>query len=328
MTTRKLGNSGLEIPALVFGGNVFGWTADESTSFRLLDALLDAGLNCIDTADVYSRWVPRHQGGESETLIGKWLKRTGKRDRMVIASKVGMDMGNGHKGLSAAYIEQALERSLRRLQTDYLDLYQSHTDDPHTDLEETLSTYGELIKKGKVRVIGASNYDARRLLEARQVSARLNLPSYQSLQPEYNLYDRADYETNLEPTVEELGIGVISYYSLASGFLSGKYRNQADTAGRARGEGEGLSQRARRGHPRGARRSGRAVQRQPDPGRPGLAHRSPDGDRADRQRHQPGTARRPDRRHPSEARRTGDPPPGQRQRLLTDLPSRAARPVA
>lgn len=236
MTTRKLGNSGLEIPALVFGGNVFGWTADESTSFRLLDALLDAGLNCIDTADVYSRWVPGHQGGESETLIGKWLKRTGKRDRVVIASKVGMDMGNGHKGLSAAYIEQALERSLRRLQTDYLDLYQSHTDDPHTDLEETLSTYGELIKKGKVRVIGASNYDARRLLEARQVSARLNLPSYQSLQPEYNLYDRADYETNLEPTVEELGIGVISYYSLASGFLSGKYRNQADTAGRARGE--------------------------------------------------------------------------------------------
>ncbi|MBG5514815.1 aldo/keto reductase [Pseudomonas aeruginosa] len=236
MTTRKLGNSGLEIPALVFGGNVFGWTADESTSFRLLDALLDAGLNCIDTADVYSRWVPGHQGGESETLIGKWLKRTGKRDRMVIASKVGMDMGNGHKGLSAAYIEQALERSLRRLQTDYLDLYQSHTDDPHTDLEETLSTYGELIKKGKVRVIGASNYDARRLLEARQVSARLNLPSYQSLQPEYNLYDRADYETNLEPTVEELGIGVISYYSLASGFLSGKYRNQADTAGRTRGE--------------------------------------------------------------------------------------------
>ena len=236
MTTRKLGNSGLEIPALVFGGNVFGWTADESTSFRLLDALLDAGLNCIDTADVYSRWVPGHQGGESETLIGKWLKRTGKRDRVVIASKVGMDMGNGHKGLSAAYIEQALERSLRRLQTDYLDLYQSHTDDPHTDLEETLSTYGELIKKGKVRVIGASNYDARRLLEARQVSARLHLPSYQSLQPEYNLYDRADYETNLEPTVEELGIGVISYYSLASGFLSGKYRNQADTAGRARGE--------------------------------------------------------------------------------------------
>lgn len=236
MTTRKLGNSGLEIPALVFGGNVFGWTADERTSFRLLDALLDAGLNCIDTADVYSRWVPGHQGGESETLIGKWLKRTGKRDRMVIASKVGMDMGNGHKGLSAAYIEQALERSLRRLQTDYLDLYQSHTDDPHTDLEETLSTYGELIKKGKVRVIGASNYDARRLLEARQVSARLNLPSYQSLQPEYNLYDRADYETNLEPTVEELGIGVISYYSLASGFLSGKYRNQADAAGRARGE--------------------------------------------------------------------------------------------
>ncbi|MBH9406727.1 aldo/keto reductase [Pseudomonas aeruginosa] len=236
MTTRKLGNSGLEIPALVFGGNVFGWTADESTSFRLLDALLDAGLNCIDTADVYSRWVPGHQGGESETLIGKWLKRTGKRDRMVIASKVGMDMGNGHKGLSAAYIEQALERSLRRLQPDYLDLYQSHTDDPHTDLEETLSTYGELIKKGKVRVIGASNYDARRLLEARQVSARLTLPSYQSLQPEYNLYDRADYETNLEPTVEELGIGVISYYSLASGFLSGKYRHQADPAGRARGE--------------------------------------------------------------------------------------------
>ena len=231
MTTRKLGNSGLEIPALVFGGNVFGWTAD-STSFRLLDALLDAGLNCIDTADVYSRWVPGTRAASRKPH--RQVAETHRQTRPHGDRQQGRD-GHG----------QWPQRSLRRLYragpgalaTTPADRlpgpYQSHTDDPHTDLEETLSTYGELIKKGKVRVIGASNYDARRLLEARQVSARLNLPSYQSLQPEYNLYDRADYETNLEPTVEELGIGVISY-SLASGFLSGKYRNQADTAGRAR----------------------------------------------------------------------------------------------
>lgn len=225
---RELGQSGLKIPPLVFGGNVFGWTADEAMSFRLLDALLDAGLNCIDTADVYARWLPPHTGGESETIIGKWLRKTGKRDRVIIATKVGMDMGGGHKGLSAAYIEQAVEASLKRLQTDHIDLYQSHSDDTHTALEETLGAYARLIEKGKVRAIGASNHDARRLREAHALCERLNLPSYQSLQPNYNLYDRADYETRLEPTVRELGMGVIPYYSLAGGFLSGKYREQTD----------------------------------------------------------------------------------------------------
>ncbi|WP_325435959.1 aldo/keto reductase [Pseudomonas nitroreducens] len=228
MRTRELGQSGLKIPALVFGGNVFGWSADEATSFRLLDALLDAGLNCIDTADVYSRWAPGHEGGESEALIGKWLKKTGKRNQVQIATKVGMDMGNGHKGLSAVYIEQALGRSLKRLQTDYIDLYQSHCDDPHTSMEETMGAFAEAVEQGKVRVIGASNLDAKRLREAREVCDRLKLPNYQSLQPNYNLYDRANYETTLEPTVQQLGIGVISFYSLAAGFLTGKYRSDAD----------------------------------------------------------------------------------------------------
>lgn len=228
MKRRELGQSGLAIPPLVFGGNVFGWSADEATSFRLLDALLDAGINCIDTADVYSRWVPGHVGGESEALIGKWLKKTGKRNQVLIATKAGMDMGNGHKGLSAVYIEQALERSLKRLQTDYIDLYQSHCDDPHTSVEETMGALGEAMERGKVRVIGASNFDAKRLREAREVCERLKLPQYQSLQPNYNLYDRSDYETRLEPTVKELGLGVINFYSLAAGFLTGKYRSEAD----------------------------------------------------------------------------------------------------
>lgn len=228
MRTRELGQSGLKIPALVFGGNVFGWSADEATSFRLLDALLDAGLNCIDTADVYSRWVPGHKGGESETLIGRWLKKTGKRNQVLIATKVGMDMGNGHKGLSAVYIEQALERSLKRLQTDYIDLYQSHCDDAHTSMEETMGAFAEAVERGKARVIGASNLDAKRLREAHDVCTRLKLPQYQSLQPNYNLYDRADYETRLEPTVKELGLGVINFYSLAAGFLTGKYRSEDD----------------------------------------------------------------------------------------------------
>ncbi|WP_343577678.1 aldo/keto reductase [Pseudomonas sp.] len=228
MKRRELGQSGLAIPPLVFGGNVFGWSADEATSFRLLDAVVDAGINCIDTADVYSRWVPGHVGGESEILIGKWLKKTGKRNEVQIATKVGMDMGNGHKGLSAVYIEQALERSLKRLQTDYIDLYQAHCDDPHTSLEETMGAFAEAVENGKVRVIGASNLDARRLREARELCDRLKLPNYQSLQPNYNLYDRANYETNLEPTVKQLGLGVISFYSLAAGFLTGKYRSEAD----------------------------------------------------------------------------------------------------
>ncbi|WP_207887476.1 aldo/keto reductase [Pseudomonas sp. 30_B] len=228
MNDRELGQSGLVIPPLVFGGNVFGWSADEATSFRLLDAIVDAGITCIDTADVYSRWVEGHVGGESETLIGKWLKRTGKRNQVQIATKVGMDMGNGHKGLSAVYIEQALERSLRRLQTDYIDLYQAHCDDPHTSLEETMGAFAEAVENGKVRVIGASNLDARRLREAHAVCDHLKLPHYQSLQPNYNLYDRANYETNLEPTVQQLGLGVISFYSLAAGFLTGKYRSETD----------------------------------------------------------------------------------------------------
>ncbi|AGI25636.1 putative oxidoreductase [Pseudomonas sp. ATCC 13867] len=228
MKRRELGQSGLAIPPLVFGGNVFGWASDETTSFRLLDAVVDAGINCIDTADVYSRWVPGHVGGESETLIGRWLKKTGKRSQVQIATKVGMDMGNGHKGLSAVYIEQALERSLKRLQTDYIDLYQAHCDDPHTSLEETMGAFAEAVENGKVRVIGASNLDARRLREARELCDRLKLPNYQSLQPNYNLYDRANYETSLEPTVKQLGLGVISFYSLAAGFLTGKYRSEAD----------------------------------------------------------------------------------------------------
>nr|WP_294981170.1 aldo/keto reductase [uncultured Pseudomonas sp.] len=228
MKRRELGQSGLAIPPLVFGGNVFGWASDETTSFRLLDAVVDAGINCIDTADVYSRWVPGHVGGESEALIGRWLKKTGKRSQVQIATKVGMDMGNGHKGLSAVYIEQALERSLKRLQTDYIDLYQAHCDDPHTSLEETMGAFAEAVENGKVRVIGASNLDARRLREARELCDRLKLPNYQSLQPNYNLYDRANYETSLEPTVKQLGLGVISFYSLAAGFLTGKYRSEAD----------------------------------------------------------------------------------------------------
>lgn len=236
MTTRKLGNSGLEIPALVFGGNVFGWTADESTSFRLLDALLDAGLNCIDTADVYSRWVPGNQGGESEALIGKWLKRSGKRDRVLIATKVGMEMGPDAKGLAPAYIRRSLDASLARLQTDHVDLYQSHKDDPDTPLTDTLGEYAKLIEAGKVRAIGASNYTAVRLSEALIASERHNLPRYESIQPEYNLYSREPFEGHLQALVKAQDLGTINYYALASGFLSGKYRSPADVGKSARGK--------------------------------------------------------------------------------------------
>lgn len=235
MNTRRLGNSSLEVPLLCFGGNVFGWTADEKTSFQLLDTLAESGLNFIDTADVYSRWVPGNQGGESETIIGKWLKQHGGRDRIIIATKVGMDMGSGKKGLSRTHILQSVEDSLRRLQTDYIDLYQSHADDPQTLLEETLETYAQLIKSGKVRAIGASNYTADRLREALDISEKNGWPRYESLQPEYNLYDRFGYESALEPLCVEKGIGVISYYSLASGFLSGKYRSEQDLTKSPRG---------------------------------------------------------------------------------------------
>ena len=237
MKTRQLGGSGLEVAPLAFGGNVFGWTVDEPMSFKLLDGFVAAGFNFIDTADTYSRWAPGNQGGESETIIGKWLKQRGNRDKVVVATKVGMEMGPGKKGLSRAYVVREVEDSLKRLQTDYIDLYQSHTDDLDTPLEETLGTYAELVKQGKVRAIGASNYKAERLSQALQLSRQKGYPVYHSLQPHYNLYDRADYEKELEPLCREQGIGVISYFSLASGFLTGKYRSEADLSKSVRGQG-------------------------------------------------------------------------------------------
>ncbi|RYF34871.1 MAG: aldo/keto reductase [Comamonadaceae bacterium] len=235
MPSRPLGRSGLQVSPLAFGGNVFGWTVDETASFRLLDAWVDAGFNFIDTADVYSAWVPGHKGGESETIIGKWLKQSGKRNRVVLATKVGKPMGEGKVGLSPAYIREAVDASLKRLQTDHIDLYQSHDDDANTPLEDSLGAFAELIKAGKVRAIGASNYTAPRLAEALDVSERLGLPRYESLQPLYNLYDRAVFEDALEPLCLERGVGVINFYALAAGFLTGKYRSEADAAKSARG---------------------------------------------------------------------------------------------
>lgn len=235
MQLRPLGRSGLQVSPLAFGGNVFGWTVDETQSFRLLDAWLDAGFNFVDTADVYSRWVPGHTGGESETIIGKWFRQSGKRNRVVLATKVGKPMGDDKVGLSAAYIREAVDASLLRLKTDHLDLYQSHDDDADTPLEETLEAFAALIKAGKVRAIGASNFTAPRLAEALDVSERLGLPRYESLQPLYNLYDRAVFEEALEPLCLERGVGVINFYALAAGFLTGKYRSEADAAKSARG---------------------------------------------------------------------------------------------
>jgi len=235
MQLRPLGRSGLQVSPLAFGGNVFGWTVDEKLSFRLLDAWLDAGFNFVDTADVYSHWVPGHSGGESETIIGKWLRQGGKRNQVVLATKVGKPMGEGRKGLSPAYIRQAVDASLKRLQTDHIDLYQSHDDDADTPLADTLGAFAELIKAGKVRAIGASNYSAPRLAEALDVAEREGLPRYESLQPLYNLYDRAVFEDALEPLCLERGVGVINFYALAAGFLTGKYRSEADAAKSARG---------------------------------------------------------------------------------------------
>ncbi|MDF5735298.1 MULTISPECIES: aldo/keto reductase [unclassified Nostoc] len=235
MERLKLGRSGLEVSRLCFGGNVFGWTIDEDTSFEILDHFIEAGGNFIDTADVYSKWVPDNQGGESEIILGKWLKQRGNRDKVVIATKVGNDMGIKGKGLSPKHIQQAVEDSLHRLQTDYIDLYQSHIDDQSTPLAETLETYGELIHQGKVRFIGASNYSAERLIEALQISQQHSYPRYESLQPRYNLYDRAEYEQELQQISQEQLIGVISYSSLCSGFLSGKYRSEKDLSISARG---------------------------------------------------------------------------------------------
>lgn len=236
MSKRELGRSGIQVPVLTFGGNVFGWTADESTSFSLLDALLDHKLNFIDTADVYSSWVEGHSGGESETIIGKWLKKTGKRDQIILATKVGKPMGEGKVGLSPRYIKQAVEASLKRLQTDHIDLYQSHDDDADTPLAESMAAFDALIKEGKVRAIGASNYSAPRLAEALRVSKENGLARYETLQPLYNPYDRKVYEEALEKVVTDNGLGVINFYGLAAGFLTGKYRTKADASKSKRGE--------------------------------------------------------------------------------------------
>jgi len=235
MDRRSLGTSGLSIAPLVLGGNVFGWTVDEPRSFELLDAFVDAGFNCIDTADVYSVWKPGNQGGESETTIGRWLQRTGKREKVVIATKVGWQMGNGGKGLSRSYIMQAAEDSLKRLHTDYIDLYQSHLDDPDLPVDEPLSAYAKLVEQGKVRAIGASNFTAERLASALDAAREHSLPTYTCLQPLYNLYDREAYETALEGLCRKHGLGVIPYSSLRSGFLTGKYRSEADLSKSVRG---------------------------------------------------------------------------------------------
>lgn len=235
--SRSLGRSGLSVSPLCFGGNVFGWTVDERTAFNLLDAWVDAGMNFIDTADVYSRWVPGHSGGESETILGKWLKASGKRDRVVLATKVGKDMGDGRVGLAPDYIKRAVDASLKRLQTDVIDLYQSHDDDAKVPLADTLGAYGELIRAGKVRAIGASNFSAARLDEAIATSTKHGLPRYESLQPLYNLVERPAYEAELEAVCVRHGIGVIPFYALASGFLSGKYRSEADLGKSPRGQG-------------------------------------------------------------------------------------------
>ncbi|KMY86588.1 Oxidoreductase [Candidatus Paraburkholderia calva] len=233
MQTRTIGTSDLKVAPLVFGGNVFGWTADERASFSILDAFVDHGLDFIDTADVYSAWIDGHTGGESETIIGKWFKESGKRDKIVLATKVAKLAAR--PGLSAANIAAAVDDSLRRLKTDYIDVYFSHHDDEATPLDETLGAHQKLIKAGKVRVIGASNYTGARLDEALKLSKETGLPAYQILQPEYNLYDREGYETDLEPVAEAHKVAVVPYYALASGFLSGKYRSKADAQGKARG---------------------------------------------------------------------------------------------
>ncbi len=234
LTKRKLGSSGLDIAPLVFGGNVFGWTADEATSFALLDAFVEAGFDAIDTADAYSRWVQGHSGGESEVIIGKWLKARGRRDDVKILTKVGSDMGQGHNDLSPAWIETAVEASLRRLQTDYIDLYQTHWPDPKTPQEETLRTLDKLVKAGKVRAIGTSNHSAEQVSEALAISDREGLAAYATIQPHYNLYSRDTFEGGLQDLAVEKGLGVITYFSLESGFLTGKYKSVDQIAGTKR----------------------------------------------------------------------------------------------
>lgn len=239
MSTRQLGKTGLQIAPIVFGGNVFGWTADEKTSFEILDAFLDHGFNAIDTADVYSSWVPGNQGGESETIIGKWLKaRPGARNKVVLFTKVGSDLGKpGQKGLSEKWITEAVEGSLSRLGIESIDLYFSHWPDAETPYEETLGAYDKLLKAGKIKAIGASNLNAEQLSQALTVAKDQGLPAYQVLQPEYNLYDRSAYDGALRDLAIREGLGVVTYYSLASGFLTGKYRSKADLGQSKRGDG-------------------------------------------------------------------------------------------
>ncbi len=224
----------IEVAPLMLGGNVFGWTADEARSFEILDRFVERGFNFIDTADVYSRWAEGHVGGESETILGKWFKQTGKRDKVVLATKVGMDMGDGKVGLSATYIREAVEASLRRLQTDYIDLYQTHKDDPKTPLEETVKALDALVHEGKVRVLGASNYDGRRLRAAIEVARNAGWHAYETLQPNYSLVEREDYERDLAAVVNEYDLGVVPYFSLAAGFLTGKYKSVDEAKGKAR----------------------------------------------------------------------------------------------
>ena len=236
MNKKQLGNSDLYVSPICFGGNVFGWTIDEKTSFELLDAFIDAGCDFIDTADVYSRWKPGNKGGESETIIGNWLAKKGSREKVIVATKVGSDMGEG-KTLRKEYIVKEVEQSLRRLQTDYIDLYQTHYDDETLPVDEALEAYNDLVKRGKVRCIGTSNMSAERLLQSLQVSKEKGFSSYQTLQPEYNLYARKHFEENYQSICLENNISVITYYSLASGFLTGKYRSEADFTKSQRGGG-------------------------------------------------------------------------------------------
>ncbi|WP_292505134.1 aldo/keto reductase, partial [Mesorhizobium sp.] len=236
MQKRRLGRTDLSIAPLVLGGNVFGWTADEKTSFDLLDRFAEAGFNAVDTADAYSRWAPGNKGGESETIIGNWMKSRGNRDSIVVITKVGSDMGQGRRDLSAAYIEKAVDQSLKRLQTDVIDLYLSHWPDPATPYEETLGAYQRLLEKGKIRYPGCSNLDAGQLRAALDVASLRGLPRYEVLQPEYNLYDRSSLDGPLLDLCKAESLGVITYFGLAKGFLSGKYRSKADLGRSERGE--------------------------------------------------------------------------------------------
>jgi aryl-alcohol dehydrogenase-like predicted oxidoreductase len=237
MDFRTLGRSGLQVSPLAFGCNVFGWTADEATSHSLLDAWVDAGMNFIDTADMYSRWVPGHVGGESESIIGRWLAKSGRRNKVVLATKVGKPMGDDKSGLNPKYIRQAVDASLTRLKTDHIDLYQSHDDDTTVPMEDVMGAFDDLVKAGKVRAVGASNFDADRLKFALDTSERLGLVRYETLQPLFNLYDRAPYEKDLQALCVERGVGVINFYGLAAGFLTGKYRSAADAGKSKRGAG-------------------------------------------------------------------------------------------